>query len=83
MGQVELVELVRQAILATAMIVLPVVLVGFLVGGFMGMVQSASGVQEPIIGFLPRLLAMAAALFLATPWMVERLVEFLRTAAGP
>ena len=83
MEQIELVELVRQAILAAALVALPVLVVGFFVGGFMGLVQSATAVQEPIVGFLPRLFAMAAVLFLTAPWMVERLVEFFRTTVGP
>lgn len=79
----ELVELVRTAILCGCMVAAPVLLAGFLVGGFLGLMQSATAVHEPIVGFLPRVLAMAAVLFLAAPWMVERLVDFFRTAAGP
>lgn len=83
MVQTELVELVREAILSAAMVALPVLAVGFIVGGLVGLLQSATAVHEPIVGFLPRLAAMAVMLFLAAPWMVERLVEFFRAAAGP
>jgi flagellar biosynthesis protein FliQ len=50
----------------------------------MGLVQAASGVHEPIVGFAPKALAMAAALVVSLPWMVERLAELFReAAAGP
>ena len=58
--------------------------VGLAVGVAMGLVQAASGVHEPIVGFAPKALAMAAALVVSLPWMVERLAELFREAAtGP
>ena len=81
--QTELVELVREAILSAGLVALPVLAVAFLVGGGVGLMQSATSVHEPVVAFLPRLVATAAMLFLAAPWMVERLVEFFKTAAGP
>jgi len=36
------------------------------------------------VGFVPKLVAMAAAAVVSLPWMVERLAELFReTAAGP
>ncbi len=81
--QTELVELLRESIMAAGLVALPVLAVAFLVGGVVGLVQSATAVHEPVVAFLPRLVATATMLFLAAPWMVERLVEFFKTAAGP
>ena len=80
----QLVELVRQALIGGCVVVLPVLLAGLAVGVATGLVQAASGVHEPIVGFVPKALAMAAALVVSLPWMVERLAELFReTAAGP
>lgn len=81
--QTELVELVREAILSAGLVTVPVLAVAFLVGAVVGLVQSATAVHEPVVGFVPRLVATGAMLFLAAPWMVERLVEFFKTAAAP
>lgn len=78
----DLVELLRQAMLSGILVLAPVLLVGFAVGTVMGVVQAATGVHEQIVGLVPRLVAMAAALVLAAPWMVERMVELLRSAVG-
>ena len=78
----DLVELVRQAILSGIVSIAPVLLVGLAVGTVMGLLQAATGIHEQIVGLVPRLAAMAAALVLTMPWMVERLVDLLRTAAG-
>ena len=80
----QLVELVRQALIGGCVVILPVLLAGLAVGAATGLVQAASGVHEPIVGFAPKALAMAAALVVSLPWMVERLAELFReTAAGP
>lgn len=84
MSEQHLVEIVRHALVAGLVVLLPVLLVGLAVGVVAGLVQAASGVHEPIVGFVPKLVAMAAAAVVSLPWMVERLAELLReTATGP
>jgi flagellar biosynthetic protein FliQ len=79
----DLVELVRQAILAGIVVSTPVLLAGFAVATLAGLVQAATGIHEPLVGLAPRLGTMAAVLVFVMPWMVERFVELLRTAAAP
>jgi len=79
----ELVELVREAVLAGGILLTPVLLAGLGVGLVTGLVQAATGVQEPIIGLVPRLLVTGLAMLWTLPWMVERLAELFRLAAGP
>lgn len=78
----ELAELVRQAVVTGLVVAAPVLIVGFVVGTLTGLVQAATGVHEAILGLVPRIVATAATLLLTLPWMVERLVEFLRQSAG-
>ncbi|MCX7402797.1 MAG: flagellar biosynthetic protein FliQ [Planctomycetia bacterium] len=82
MSDSQLVEFVRQAILSGLIVIAPVILMGFIIGTLMGLVQAATGIHEPVVGLVPRLLAMALVLVMVMPWMVERMVELLRTAAG-
>jgi len=83
MADGDLVELVRQAILAGLLVIAPVLCVGFAVAVCTGLLQAATGVHEPLVGLVPRLVAMAATLVFVMPWMVERFVELFRTAAAP
>ena len=82
MSDSQLVEFVRQAILSGLIVIAPVILMGFIIGTLMGLVQAATGIHEPVVGLVPRLLAMALVLVMVMPWMVERMVELFRTAAG-
>ena len=84
MNDQQLFELVRQALVGGAVVLVPVLLAGLAVGVVAGLVQAATGVHEPIVGFVPKFAAMAATLVVSLPWMVERLAELFReTAAGP
>ena len=79
----DLSELVRQAILSGLIVIAPVLIAGFAVAAVVGLVQAATGIHEPLVGLVPRLVVMAAVLLLTMPWMVERLADMFRTAAGP
>jgi flagellar biosynthesis protein FliQ len=83
MVETDLVELVRQALLSGLVVIGPVLLVGFVVALATGLVQAATGIHEPLVGLVPRLVAMACTLVLVLPWMVERFVEMFRSAAAP
>jgi flagellar biosynthetic protein FliQ len=80
----ELVELARQAALDGFVTLLPALAVGLAVGLVVGFVQAATGIQEPIVGFVPRLAAMAIIVALTLPWIVERFVDLVRVSvSGP
>lgn len=78
-----LVESLRQAALAGAVVALPVLGTGLVVGLVIGLLQAATGVHEPTVGLVPRLAAMTAALVLTLPWMIERLADLVRFSAAP
>jgi flagellar biosynthetic protein FliQ len=79
-----LIELVRHALVAGLVVIAPVLIVGLATGVVTGVIQAASGVHEPIVGFVPKFAAMAVTFLLSLPWMVERLAQLFRdAAAGP
>ncbi len=78
----QLVELVRQAVVSGLVVAAPVLLAGVAVGIVAGLLQAASGVHEPIVGFVPKAAAMAVMVLLSLPWMVERLADLLRDSTA-
>jgi len=82
MAGTDLVECARQALLSGVVVSAPILLVAFAVGAVTGLLQAATGIHETVVGLVPRLLAVAAALLLALPWMVEQMVELVRSGAG-
>ncbi|MCG8423328.1 MAG: flagellar biosynthetic protein FliQ [Proteobacteria bacterium] len=71
-----LIEVAREGLYLAALLSAPAVLAGLAVGLMVGAVQAATHIQEPIIGLVPRAIAVVAALSVCLPWMARHLVEF-------
>jgi flagellar biosynthetic protein FliQ len=68
----------RQALEMTLMLAAPLLLTELGVGLIVGIFQAATSINEMTLSFIPKLLAMAAMLALAGPWMLRTLVEYTR-----
>ena len=54
----------------------PMLGVALLVGLVIGVFQAATQINEMTLSFIPKLLAVAAALLVAGPWMLGLLVDY-------
>ena len=70
------VDLFREALWMTAMIVGVLVVPSLLVGLVVAMFQAATHINEQTLSFLPRLLVMLLTLIWAGPWLVRELMEY-------
>ncbi|MCU0759141.1 MAG: flagellar biosynthesis protein FliQ [Steroidobacteraceae bacterium] len=57
---------------------MPLLLVALVVGLLVGVFQAATQINEMTLSFIPKLLAMTAALALSGPWMLKILVGYTR-----
>lgn len=67
---------VMQALELAFWLSLPALVASALAGALSGVFQGATQVQDPALAFLPRLLAVAAALVFSAGWMGERVLSF-------
>lgn len=81
MNETEIIDLVREAILLTIKVSAPVMVVGLVVGVSIALVQALTQIQEVTLVFVPKILAIFAALFVFFPFMTALLIEFTRTLA--
>jgi len=65
-------EAIKVAILLSA----PMLLAGLVVGLLVSIFQSATSINEMTLAFIPKMLAVATALVLFFPWMMQTLVAF-------
>jgi flagellar biosynthesis protein FliQ len=72
--------LVREGLLLLASVGGPLFAVLLVAGLALGVLQSATQIQDPAVGFLPRAAAGVLVCWLAGPWMAERLAHFLAEA---
>ena len=67
----------RHALEVTVMLAAPLLLVTLAIGLLVGIFQAATQINEMTLSFIPKLLAMAAMLVLAGPWMLSLLTGFI------
>ena len=68
----------QQALQMTLMISAPLLLTALIVGLFVSVLQAATQINEMTLSFIPKLLALFAALVIAGPWMLATFTEYMR-----
>ena len=70
------VAVAKQALFLTLILTGPPVVTAMLVGLTISIVQATTQIQEQTLTFVPKLVAVAATLALAGPWMLAQLIAF-------
>jgi flagellar biosynthetic protein FliQ len=73
------VELFRQALWLTTVMVAVIVLPSLFVGLIVAMFQAATQINEQTLSFLPRLLFTFLTLIVLGPWLVTQLIDYTDT----
>jgi flagellar biosynthetic protein FliQ len=66
----------QQALVVTAMLSAPLLLAALAAGLLIGMFQAATQINEVTLSFIPKLLVLAAALYLGGGWMLKLIVGY-------
>ncbi|HEX4376980.1 MAG TPA: flagellar biosynthesis protein FliQ [Steroidobacteraceae bacterium] len=69
----------ERALELTLMLAAPMLVVALLVGLLIGVFQAATQINEMTLSFIPKALAISAAMVIAGPWMLKELVNYTRT----
>lgn len=69
-------QLVREGLWLALVLAAPLVLAAALCGLLVAIVQAATQIAEPTLGFAPKALAVALAVMVAAPWMSASLQRF-------
>ena len=76
------VDLLRNVLLTTFWLSLPILAVGFTVGVVMSLIQILTSIQDSSFNSVPRLTAFLAALVLAMPYMLSKLMAYTTLLFG-
>jgi flagellar biosynthesis protein FliQ len=66
----------QQALVVTAMLSAPLLLSALAAGLAIGMFQAATQINEVTLSFIPKLLVLAAALYIGGGWMLKVIVGY-------
>lgn len=70
------VDLIRETCLMVLKVSAPVLIVGFVVGLGVSLLQALTQVQEATISFVPKLAAILFAFFISFQFMITNLIQF-------
>jgi flagellar biosynthetic protein FliQ len=70
------VDIFKTTIMFALYVVAPFLGITLVIGLIASLVQSVTSLQEPTLSFAPKLLALAGAMLLLTPWLLRSLSEF-------
>ena len=68
------IEAIKTAIMLSA----PMLLAGLIVGLVISLIQAATSVNEMTMTFIPKMLAVAIALLIFFPWMLQVMIDFMQ-----
>jgi len=69
-------ELAQRSVAVAMMICAPVLILGLVVGLIVSIFQAATQIQEMTLTFVPKIIAVCAALVIFGPWMMKSMVVF-------
>jgi flagellar biosynthesis protein FliQ len=76
------VQIMRQALMAAFWLSAPLLLIGFVAGLVISLVQIATSMQDSAFSTIPRLAAFLAGLLLLLPWMLSRAMSYTVSLLG-
>ena len=79
MNMEQSIEVLRQLVGTSLMVVSPILLGSLIVGLIVSLLQSVTSIQEQTLSFVPKLLAVSLVLVLGAPWILRQLMQFTIT----
>ncbi len=76
------VQIIRQALMATFWLAAPLLAIAFVAGIVISLVQIATSMQDSAFSTIPRLAAFLAGLLFLLPWMLQRTMSYTISILG-
>jgi len=76
------VQILRQTLMMALWVAAPLLIVGFVVGIVMSLIQILTSIQDSAFGAIPRLCAFLATFILALPWMLNKMMQYTVSILG-
>ncbi len=76
MNELAALEIGRNAIGMSLMLAAPMLIVAMIVGLLVGVIQALTQINEVTLSFVPKILAIFAALALTGPWLISTMLTY-------
>ena len=78
----EAIVLFQRALLMALLLAGPMLIFGLVAGVAVSIFQAVTQIQEMTLTFIPKILAVVAALFLFMPWMLNQMIRYTTETFG-
>jgi flagellar biosynthesis protein FliQ len=76
------VHILRQALIMMAWIAAPILIMAFLAGIVISLIQIVTSIQDAAFATIPRLAVFLVTFILLLPWMINRLMSYTTSILG-
>lgn len=76
------VEIIRQALMTALWLSAPLLVIGFIAGVLISLVQVLTSMQDAAFSTVPRLGAFLLGLMLSLPWMAKKMIIYTAALLG-
>lgn len=76
MDEAMFIELSNNALLATAVMAIPILIPGLIAGVFISLFQAVTQIQEQTLTFVPKLFIMIISYLITGPWIIRYLSHY-------
>lgn len=70
------IELIRQTLMITLKIAVPLLLAGMIIGLLISLVQSITSIQDQTLTFVPKIVGVILIAILLLPWIIGSILVF-------
>jgi flagellar biosynthetic protein FliQ len=75
-------DLIRSTLVIALIVSTPMLAIGLIVGVIVSLLQAVTQIQEQTLTFVPKIVAMVAAVILLFPWMGQYLLDYAAQMFG-
>ncbi|HLK49898.1 MAG TPA: flagellar biosynthetic protein FliQ [Bryobacteraceae bacterium] len=76
------VQILRQCLMTAFWLSLPLLIIGFVAGIIVSLIQIVTSIQDTGFATIPRLVAFLGAFLLALPWMLAKMTTYTVSILG-
>ena len=76
MSQAEVIGIIQQALYTVMIVSAPMLGVALVIGLIVSVFQAATQINEQTLAFVPKIIAVFAAIIIFGPWMLNKLLDY-------
>ena len=78
MTDLEVIRILREALMTTMLVSAPILGIGMVVGLLISIFQTTTSIQEQTLTFVPKIIAIFAAVIIFASWIIHTLVTYTK-----